>query len=466
MSAPDAGLGAPTGSPADLVIMGATVLVHDASGAVSFADDQIIVIRDGAFASVTDARDSSGALVTPPSARETIDAAGMVAMPGFINCHTHTPMVMFRGAAEDIEPERWFNEFIWPMEVNLTDDDVELATRLAAAEMIRSGVTTFADHYFTMDRIAKVTDETGLRAVLGSTYFSSDGEAGLERSLEFATRWNGAAGGRITTALAPHAPYTVSDHDLSRTAAAAQEHDLLVHIHASEGRSQTIHSRERHGATPIGVLQRTGLLDGRLLIAHGIGIVPEDIPLLAPMAAEGRVGVGSGPKGYLKNGLETTPVRLLRSGGIPVGLATDGAASNNTLDVWESMTFMALVQKAVENDNSWLTSGELLEHATTQSAAAVQLGSSVGRIAAGYRADLVLVDLSEPRVQPVLDLANTLVYSARSNDIDTTIVDGRVLMRGKRVLTVDVPQVVAELQPRLARLTDRSHGRSIQNYDA
>ncbi|MFB2554530.1 amidohydrolase [Herbiconiux liangxiaofengii] len=464
------GLGDPTSSPelgpADLVITGATVLVHDEFGGVAFAPDQIIVIRDGAFASVTDARDGSGASVTPPPALETIDARGKVAMPGFINCHTHSPMVMFRGAAEDVPADRWFNDFIWPMEVNLTDDDVELATRLAAAEMIRHGVTTFADHYFTMDRIAKVTDESGLRAVLGSTYFSSDGQAGLEQSLEFATRLRGSAGGRITTALAPHATYTVTDDDLVATATAAQEHDLLVHIHAAEGRSQTVHSRERTGRTPIGVLHDTGLLDGKVLIAHGIGIVPEDLPLLAPAAAEGRVGVGSAPKGYLKLGFDTTPVRLLESAGVNVGLATDGAASNNTLDVWESMTYMAFVQKATELDTTWMRAEELLVHATTKSAAAVQLGGVVGRIAPGYRADLILVDLSDPRVQPVHDLASTLIYSARSNDIDTTIVEGRVLMRDRRVLTVDVPGVVAELQPRLARLTDRSHGRSIQTYDA
>lgn len=464
------GLDDPTSSPelgpADLVITGATVLVHDEAGAVGFAADQVIVIRDGAFESVTDARDGSGASVALPPAHEVIDARGKVAMPGFINCHTHSPMVMFRGAAEDVPADRWFNDFIWPMEVNLTDDDVELATRLAAAEMIRHGVTTFADHYFNMESIARVTDESGLRAVLGSTYFSTDGQAGLEQSLEFATRWRGAAGGRITTALAPHATYTVTDDDLAATAKAGQEHDLLVHIHASEARSQTVHSRERTGRTPIGVLHDTGLLDGKVLIAHGVGIVPEDLPLLAPAAAEGRVGVGSAPKGYLKLGFDTTPVRLLEAVGVAVGLATDGAASNNTLDVWESMTYMAYVQKATELDTTWRRADELLAHATVKSAAAVQLGGVVGRIAPGYRADLVLVDLSDPRVQPVHDLASTLIYSARSNDIDTTIVEGRVLMRDRKVLTVDVPGVVAELAPRLARLTDRSHGRSIQNYDA
>jgi 5-methylthioadenosine/S-adenosylhomocysteine deaminase len=263
-------------APADLVITNAVVLVHNDAGEVDFALNQTIVVRDGLIESISDTRPPSR---SPVAAAETIDASGMLAMPGFINCHTHSPMVMFRGAAEDVPEDTWFNDFIWPMEVNLTDDDVELATRLAAAEMIRSGVTTFADHYFNMDAIARVTDESGLRGVLGSTYFSSDGEAGLERSLQFAVENRGSAGGRITTALAPHAPYTVTDEDLAKTADAARDNDLLVHIHASEARYQMKHSRERFGHTPIETLRRAGLLDGRLLIAHGIGIVAEDLPL-------------------------------------------------------------------------------------------------------------------------------------------------------------------------------------------
>ena len=219
------------------------------------------------------------------------------------------------------------------------------------------------------------------------------------------------------------------------------------------------------GATPIGVLARTGLLDvPRTIVAHGIGIVPEDLPALS--AAHDRVGVASAPKGYLKQGPDSTPVRLLRAAGVPVGLATDGAASNNTLDVWESMSYLALVHKAIERDQTFLTAREALRHATTESAEVVGLAGTVGRIASGYQADLLLVDLRAPRLQPVHDLASALVYSGRSDDIETTIVAGRILMRDRRLLTVDVDAIVDELAPRLARLTDRSHGTSIQNYDA
>ncbi len=210
--------GAPSG-PRDLVVTDVAVLTHPVGG-IEIVAHRDIVVRDGEIVEVRAARPMAESEFQIDDG-QVIDGRGMLAMPGFINCHSHAPMVMFRGAAEDVSAASWFNEFIWPMEVNLTPEDVELATRLAAAEMIRAGVTTFADHYFSMDAVAQVTAETGLRGVLGETFFSSEGPAGLERSLEFATTWRNAAEGRITTALAPHAPYTVTDDDLSATARAA-----------------------------------------------------------------------------------------------------------------------------------------------------------------------------------------------------------------------------------------------------
>ncbi len=448
------------GPKADLAITDVTALIHDDNGEIQFLRGATILVRDGRILSVSAADPVSDA--HGGEAAETIDGGGQIAMPGLINCHCHSPMVMFRGAAEDVSTADWFNKKIWPMEVNLTESDVALATRLACAEMIASGTTTFADHYFMMDRIAGVVDEVGLRANLGWTYFSSEGAAGFDRGLAFALEHNGSAAGRITTSLAPHAEYTVNDDDLRRTSLAGLEHDLLVHIHAAESRIQTRQSRAQRGLSPIQVLESTGILDGRVLIAHGKGIVPEDLPLLAKAA--GRVGVGSAPKGYLKQGEETTPIRGLVSAGVAVGLATDGAASNNTLDVWESMMMTSLVQKYVEQDELWMTARQVLGIATLGSAAAVGLAGEIGSLAPGHQADIILLDLSGPHTQPIHDLAATLVYSARSADISTAIVAGRVLMRDRRLLTVDLPATLVELAPRLARLTDISHGRSIQDY--
>ncbi|MCX5334938.1 MULTISPECIES: amidohydrolase [unclassified Streptomyces] len=446
-----------TDSPADLVITGCTVLVHDDQERIGFEENATIVVRDGVIESVTTSPES-------PPAAEHIDARGQVALPGLVNCHTHAPMVALRGVAEDLPTEEWFNDVVWPIESNLTAKDVELGARLACAEMIRAGVTCFADHYFSMDAVASVVEECGMRAHLGEAYFSSQGPQGREKSLEFALRHRGAAGGRITTALAPHAPYTVDEDDLAATAALAREHGLPVHLHASENRDQAETSLERHGVTPIEVLARTGILDADVLIAHGTGILDRDLPVLA--GAPGRVAVATAPRGYLKFAWPTTtPVRALHDLGIPVGLATDGAASNNSLDVWESMALTALIQKSTTGDPRWLTSRQALHHATLQSARAVGLGETLGTLAPGRRADIVLVDLTGPHTQPVHDLAATLVHSARSSDVRTTIVDGRILMRDRELLTLDVAEVVRELGERMPALLDRSHGKRIQDYD-
>ncbi|WP_409472743.1 amidohydrolase [Streptomyces sp. HC307] len=449
----------PSPAEADLIITGCTVLVHDDQERIGFEEDAAVVVRDRVVEAVIGAAEAEGL-----AARERLDARGQVAMPGLVNCHTHAPMVALRGVAEDLPTEEWFNDVVWPIESNLTEKDVELGARLACAEMIRGGVTCFADHYFAMDSVAAVVEECGMRAHLGEAYFSSQGSQGREKSLEFALRHRGAADGRITTTLAPHAPYTVDDADLAATAELAREHGLPVHIHASENRDQADTSLARHGVTPIEVLERTGLLDVDILIAHGTGILDRDLPVL--QNATGRVAVATAPRGYLKFAWPTTtPVRALRAIGIPVGLATDGAASNNSLDVWESMALTALIQKSTEGEPRWLTARQALHHATLQSARAVGLGDTVGRIAPGRRADIVLVDLSGPHTQPVHDLAATLVHSARSSDVRTTIVDGRVLMRDRELLTIDVPAVVRELGERMPALLDRSHGKRIQEYD-
>ncbi|QWB26300.1 MULTISPECIES: amidohydrolase [Streptomyces] len=450
---------AATDSPADLIISACAVLVHDDQERIGFEEDAAIVVRNGIVEAVT-----STAQARDLAAAERLDARGQVALPGLINCHTHAPMVALRGLAEDLPTEEWFNDVIWPVESNLTAKDIELGARLACAEMIRAGVTCFADHYFAMDEVAAVVAECGMRALLGEAYFSSQGPEGGERSLDFALRHRGSADGRITTALAPHAPYTVDDTDLAATADLARAHGLPVHLHAAENRGQTDTSLARHGVTPIEVLARTGILDTDVLLAHGTGITDRDLPVLE--RAGGRTAVATAPRGYLKFAWpDTTPVRALRDIGVDVGLATDGAASNNSLDVWESMALTSLVQKQTEGDPRWLTSRQALHHATLQSARAVGLGDSVGSIAPGRRADIVLVDLTGPHTRPVHDLAATLVHSARSADVRTTIVDGRILMRDRELLTIDVPAVAGELEERLPALVDRGHGRRIQEYD-
>ncbi len=450
---------APPRQPADLAIVNCTALLGVTGDRTTFAPGSTLEITGGRFSRID--QNPSHA----PYAREVIDARGMVAMPGLINTHCHAAMTFLRGAAEDVAIAHWFNDYIWPMEVNVGERDVYLGTLVAAAEMIECGVTTFADHYFFMDLAAEAVADTGMRANLGSAFFSSQGPEGLARSVAFAERWHGKADGRITTSIAPHAPYTVSDDDLRGAADAARRLGVKVHIHASEDIAQANASVHSRGQTPIQVLEHTGVLDAGAILAHGNGIIGTDIPLLG--AVRDRVGVTHGPKGYLKFALgPLTPIAELRAVGVPVGYCTDGAASNNTLDILESMRITAIVQKQLADDATWFKSAMALEMAGPESAAVLGMRGAIGELSVGACADVILVDVSGFHCQPLHDLAAALVYSIQPTDVRTTIVDGRVLMRDRKLLTINREALLAEFRLRAREITDRTHGRTIQDYSA
>ena len=395
-------------------------------------------------------------------ASEVIDGAGMAALPGLINTHAHTAMVLFRGAAEDVPIEQWFNDYIWSLETNLTPDDVAWGMRLGLAEMIESGVTTVADHYFEMHLIAEAVEESGLRAHLAPTMFGADPRAELAAAAAFAGRWHGAAGGRIQAWLGPHAPYTCSPEFLRQTAHEARALGLGCHIHVSESKKQVEASLRDHGVTPIQFLQQLGLMDGRLLCAHATHATPEDTTILAKSSA----GVAHCPKTFLKLASGIAPVTALRAAGVPVGLGSDGAASNNTLDILEQMRLAAMLQKHERADARALPLRDALAMATSEGARALGQEGELGRLAPGYLADVILVRLDGAHVQPVHDVAAALVYAARAGDVDTTIVDGRVLMRERKLLTLDKGTIVREVAGRAKRLGQRDHGRSLQTYRA
>lgn len=442
----------------DLAIANCTALVGVAGGQVQFAPGSTIEITDGRFTRI-DANPEG-----PPHATEVIDAHGMVAMPGLINTHCHAAMTFLRGAAEDVPVSSWFNDYIWPMEVNVGERDVYLGTLVAAAEMIECGVTTVADHYFFMPQAAQAIIDSGMRANLGWAFFSSQGSDGLARSIEFAERWNGAGNGRITTSIAPHAPYTVNDDDLRACADAARRLGVKVHLHAAEDIAQTKVSLGTRGKTPVQVLDDTGVLDAGAIIAHGNGILDSDIPLLA--AYRDRVGVTHGPKGYYKFALgPITPIAGLRAAGVPVGYCTDGVASNSTLDIFESMRITAITQKQLAGDATYFSSAMALDIAGDGSASVLGMRGQIGTLRVGASADLILVDLSGFHCQPMHDLAGALVYSVQPTDVRTTIVDGRVLMRDRQLLTIDREVLLAEFRLRAREIVDRSHGRSIQRYN-
>lgn len=442
----------------DLTIRNCVAALTDGDG-WRFPAGTTIVITAGRISYVG----PDGEAPAPAAGQQVVDAGGSVAMPGLINTHCHAAMNLLRGVAEDVSVSAWFNDYIWPMEVNVGAADVHTGTLLAAIEMIENGITTVADHYFFMDEAAAAFVATGMRANLGAAFFSSQGPEGVEQSAAFAERWHGKEHGRITTALAPHAPYSCGDDDLRAAADAARRIGVRVHTHASETIEQAELSVRDRGKTPIAVLADTGVLDAGALLAHGNGILDGDLPILAGYAD--RVGVTHGIKGYLKFAMQTlTPIEKLAANGVPVGYCTDGAASNSSLDIFENMGITALTRKFITGDPQTFGAAQALHMAGRGSAAALGERGELGELTVGARGDVILVDVSGAHCQPLHDLTSTLVHCVRSSDVQTTIVDGRVLMRDRELMTIDKQAVLDECRERAAALTDRSHGRTLQAY--
>ena len=458
---------------AQSVIRNCSVLVVPEVGECRVDDAQDIHIEDGRITAVVPTVASA-----PPDPAadhrsagvELIDGTGLIAVPGLTNSHTHSPMVMMRGAAEDVSIDDWFNRKIWPMEVNLTPERVKVGARLACAEMLLAGVTTFVDHYFHADQIAHAALESGIRADLAPTFFSSTGTDGREAAFaaarEIRALGESAARGRpprITASLGPHATYTVTDEDLLSTAEVARAEGFRIHLHAAETEEQTQSSKDRLGVTPIEVLERTGVLEAGALIAHGCGILDSDLPLLERHAD--RTAIASCPKVYLKLAMgSTTPIRSLLAAGISVGVGTDGAAVHNTLDVWESLRLVALTQKQREQNAEWMTVSDTLRLATRGGAAAAGLAKLTGAIEPGRRADITLLDLSGPHCQPLHDIRAALVYSARASDVVTVLVDGEVVVRDRQLTKVDLAEILHEARDLAHTLVDLSTGGAVQHY--
>jgi 5-methylthioadenosine/S-adenosylhomocysteine deaminase len=446
-----------------LVIRNVSVLVVPEHGECHVDEAQDIYVEDDRIVAITPTSPEANPLGDRGSgaAVEVVDGAGLLAVPGLVNSHTHSPMVMMRGAAEDLSIEDWFNRRVWPMEVNLTPERVRVGARLACAEMLLAGVTTFVDHYFHADQIAAAAIESGIRADLAPTFFSSAGEQAIGAAFD-TTRELAHQHPRITASLGPHATYTVTDDDLRRTADLARAEGLRIHLHAAETDDQTQASLDKHGVTPIQVLERTGVLEAGALVAHGCGIRADDLPILERYAG---TAVASCPKVYLKLAMgEVTPIKALRAAGVDVGIGTDGAAVHNTLDVWEAIRMVALTQKQREHDAEWMTLSDTLRLATRGSAAAAGLADRIGVLEPGRQADIALVDLTAPHNQPLHDPRAALVYSVRASDVVTVLVAGQVVVRDRRLTTMDLAEILADARSLAHTLVDLSTGGAVQRY--
>ena len=424
---------------ADIVIRGGTVVTMDGerrvieNGAVAVRADRIVAVG------------SSSEIAAKYRAVRVVNAAGKIVLPGLINTHTHAPMSLFRGVADDLVLQEWLQKYIFPAEAKNVDETfVRWGTRLACLEMIRGGITTYVDMYYFEDAIADETARAGMRAVLGETLLdfpapdNKTWEAGMNYMEKFAARWKGHA--LITPAIAPHAPYTVSTEHLEQAHKFSVKHGVPLVIHIAEDQAEMKTIREKYNATPVAYLDRIGVLDERVIAAHMVWPSADDIKTLVSRS----VGVAHCPQSNMKLAAGVAPVPRMLKAGVAIGLGTDGAASNNDLNLWEEIDTAAKLHKLVSNDPTVINAREALEMATIAGARAIHLDKEIGSLETGKRADLIIAGARGFHQIPLYNVYSQLVYATKSSDVETVIINGRVVMSRGRVLTINGPSVRAK----------------------
>ena len=423
----------------DLLVTGGTVVTMNArfrvieDGAIAIRGDKILAIGP------------SVEIATRYTPARRILARGKLVLPGLINTHGHAPMVLFRGIANDLTLQDWLEKYIFPAEArNVTEEFVIWGTRLAALEMIRGGITTYADMYYFEDAVARETKAAGMRGVLGQTIIDfpvPDAKTpadGLVRAEEFLKRWKGDP--LIRPAVAPHAIYTNSKETLQSAAELARRHKAPLLIHVAETKRELDDSLTKNGMTPVAYLDSLGLLGPNMLAAHCVWVNDADIALLA----RNQVGCAHNPSSNMLLASGVAPVPAMLAGGVRLGLGTDGpAGSNNDLDLMEEMDLAAKLQKVSRMDPQALEARQTLAMATIGGARALHMESEIGSLEVGKRADLIVLNLNSPHAVPMYDLYAQIVYSLKSSDVQTVVIGGKVVMHDRRVLTLNEAEIIA-----------------------
>ncbi len=378
-----------------------------------------------------------------------LDLPDDVVMPGLINTHTHAAMTLLRSYADDLPLMPWLNEKVWPFEDKLTDEDIYWGTALALCEMIRSGTTTMLDMYASMDQVAEAVLHAGTRAVLSRGMIGNgpNGNLALQESLDLVKRYHGAGDGRVKVMFGPHAPYTCSGEYLQRVKAEADRLGVGIHIHVAETRDEIEIIQNQYGKTPVQWLEGLGIFGGHVVAAHCVHLTPEDQEILARW----HVCVAHNPESNMKLNSGTAPIPELRAAGVVIGLGTDGASSNNNLDLFGEMRSAAFQQK-LRVDSTVFPAYEVLEMATVGGAQTLGL-EDVGMLAPGFKADLISIDMDQPHFYPRFSIPAHLVYVAHAGDVRTVMVDGKFLMEERKLLTMDVKNVCREAETRAKRIS-------------
>jgi len=432
----------------DLIIMGDYVVSMDSSASVY--ENGAVAIDDGLILAVGPAEE----IAVEFSAAETLAGENRIVMPGLVNGHSHAAMTLLRGVADDLALMDWLNNYIFPAEVQFVDAEfVRIGTELACWEMIRGGTTTFVDMYYFPDTVAEVVDSCGMRAMVSATVIdqrSPDAESAadsINKGIAFIERWEGK-NNRITPIFGPHANYTLNAEQLKATRAAAMEHDVSISIHMSESPFELQYSKDTFGMTSIEMYESIGFFEGPTIAAHVVWPTDVEIPILA----ERQVGVIHNPTSNMKIASGISPVAEMLQAGVRVGLGTDGAASNNDLDMWEEMRLAALLQKVDRMDPTVLSASTVLTMATNGGALAIGLGDTIGSIEVGKRADVIQVAFDDVHHVPTYDVISHLVYVTDEQDVASVVVDGKVLMKEHEMLTIDTERVRTEANALAAKI--------------
>ena len=432
----------------DLIVKGDHIVSMDPAGTV--IENGAIAIDEGLIIAIGSAADIEAAY----TAVETLNGDNRVVMPGLVNGHSHAAMTLLRGVADDLALMDWLQNHIFPAEVEFVDAEfVRIGTELACWEMIRGGTTTFVDMYYFPDTIAQVVDSCGMRAMISATVIdqrSPDAEnAGdsIAKGVGFVNRWQGK-NSRISPIFGPHANYTMNAGQLAATRAAAMELGVPVSIHVSESPFELQYSQDTYGMPSIEMYESIGFFEGPTIAAHVVWPTKEEIPILANR----KVGVIHNPTSNMKIASGIAPITEMLDAGVRIGLGTDGAASNNDLDMWEEMRLASLLQKVDRMDPEVIPATTVLGMATSGGATAIGLGDSIGSLEVGKRADLIQVAFEDVHHVPMYDVVSHLVFVTDEQDVASVVVDGKVLMREREMLTIDTDRVAAEASELAAKI--------------
>jgi len=424
-------------APISLIIQGAWVVTMNprgevfSPGAVALKDAEIVAVGPPAE------------LKKRYAPARVLDYPQGLILPGLINAHTHAAMALFRGLADDLPLEEWLNNYIFPAETRLNGDFVYWGTKLAVAEMLLSGTTTFTDMYLFADHVARAAVETGIRAVVGEVLYDFPSPnygppaAGLKFSEDLCRAWQDHP--LVRVAIQPHAVYTCSPELLMQCGELAEKYDTRLIMHLAETPKEVADCQVRYGATPVGHLYRLELLNRRLLADHAVVLSIADLALLAASGA----GVAHCPESNMKLASGIAPVADLLKRGIAVGLGTDGCASNNNLDLLQELDTAAKLQKVHTMDPTVLPARTALEMVTLNGARVLGLTEEVGALIPGLKGDLIVIDLDQPHLTPLYDPYSHLVYAATGADVQTVLVNGRVVVQDRRLLSFDLNETLA-----------------------